>query len=161
LNAKESGPSNAKAMLYQPEPEPYIRKREAKASPKTARGSRLSPEWFLPVEWGEWALSEGLAHDTIRSEAEKFKDYWTARAGPNGVKLDWQATWRNWIRNTKDKHHGNGTSKAIPQGGKRIDPALEQIARLTGLGATSGDGRGGVGGLGEEDGSFWMGTRPQ
>lgn len=161
LKAKEKTPSNAKAMLYQPEPEPEPLKREAKASLKTSRGSRLSSEWFLPVEWGEWALGEGMDREAIRAEADKFKDYWTSRAGPNGIKLDWQATWRNWIRSWKERHHGNGTSSAAPKGGKRIDPALEQIARLAGLGTTSGDGRGGVGGLGEEDGSLWMGARPQ
>ena len=145
-------------------PEPYSEevKREAKASPKNSRGTRLSADWFLPVEWGEWALSEGMGREAIRSEADKFKDYWNARAGPAGVKLDWQATWRNWIRSAKERTHGNRThSPATPEGGKRADPAIEQIARLAGLGTASGDGRGGIGSSGKEDGSLWMGTRPQ
>lgn len=137
-------------------------KREANASPKKSRGTRLPGDWFLPVEWGEWALSEGLGREAIRSEADKFKDYWNARAGPNGVKLDWQATWRNWIRSAKEKMHVTGTHRTnTTQGTKRPDPALEQIARLAGLGATPGDGRGGTRGAGEEDGSLWLGARPQ
>jgi hypothetical protein len=30
--------------------------------------------------------------------ADSFRDFWIAKAGTGGVKLDWQATWRNWIR---------------------------------------------------------------
>lgn len=63
------------------------------------RGSRLSQDWFLPTEWGKWAVDEGWPEETIRAEADKFKDYWHSVAGSKGVKLDWQATWRNWMRN--------------------------------------------------------------
>jgi uncharacterized protein YdaU (DUF1376 family) len=30
--------------------------------------------------------------------ANEFKDYWISVAGPKGVKADWSATWRNWVR---------------------------------------------------------------
>jgi hypothetical protein len=53
-----------------------------------ARGSRLPPDW----------TPEG---DYDREELERFRDYWIAKAGKDGVKLDWQATWRNWLRNSK------------------------------------------------------------
>ena len=32
--------------------------------------------------------------------AYKFRDYWLAKAGKDGAKLDWSATWRNWVRNS-------------------------------------------------------------
>jgi uncharacterized protein YdaU (DUF1376 family) len=82
---------------------------EAKASVPHKRGSRLSSDWFLPMDWGEWAVSQGMGTEAIRIEAEKFKDYWTSKAGRDAVKLDWQATWRNWIRTAKGKMHGNGS----------------------------------------------------
>ncbi|WP_209319434.1 hypothetical protein, partial [Klebsiella variicola] len=62
------------------------------------------------MDWGEWAMSEGVDRDFIRSEADRFKDYWLSKAGKDAVKLDWQATWRNWIRTAKDRKHGNGNS---------------------------------------------------
>ena len=62
------------------------------------KGSRLSPEWRLPKAWGEWAMAEGAVEVEVRREADKFRDYWLGVAGSKGVKLDWQATWRNWIR---------------------------------------------------------------
>ncbi|SEU02810.1 DUF1376 domain-containing protein [Paracoccus homiensis] len=74
-----------------------VKKEEAKASSKK-RGSRLSAEWRLPRPWGEWAVAEGLSEQAVRIEADKFRDYWISASGSNAVKLDWQATWRNWVR---------------------------------------------------------------
>jgi len=79
------------------EPEPEEEKREAKASQKK-RGSRLPNDWFLPKAWGDWALSEGCQIEFIRTEAANFKDYWNSAAGQSASKLDWEATWRIWIR---------------------------------------------------------------
>lgn len=30
---------------------------------------------------------------------ERFRDHWLAQPGQKGVKVDWDATWRNWCRN--------------------------------------------------------------
>lgn len=70
------------------------------------RGSRLDSDWMLPKDWGEWALNEGMGTEKVLEQEEVFRDYWIARPGMQGVKLDWQATWRNWIR--KSKEYGNG-----------------------------------------------------
>ncbi len=67
---------------------------------KNKRGSRLPQDWFLTKSMGDWATQERPDLD-VRQVAEQFKDYWAAQAGQKGVKLDWDATWRNWIRNTK------------------------------------------------------------
>lgn len=82
------------------------RKREA------ARGSRLPPDWKPSEAELQWA--KGARTDlTIESEVDKFRDYWTARAGKEGVKLDWAATFRNWIRNAKN--WGNGLPQTETQ----------------------------------------------
>ena len=90
-------------------------KEEANASSQK-RGSRLPPDWRLPKACGEWAVSEGLSEADTRIEGEKFKDYWTGLAGSKGVKLDWQATWRNWVRKAISDRQKPGL-RAI-QGGK-------------------------------------------
>lgn len=54
-----------------------------------ARGTRLPSDW-QPKE-----------HRERSDELAKFRDYWTAIPGSKGVKLDWDATWRNWIRNAR------------------------------------------------------------
>lgn len=77
--------------------------REAKAQKKggaadrAKRGTRLADDWKLPGEWGQWAIERGLLNTEVDRQAERFKDYWLARAGAGGIKLDWFATWRTWI----------------------------------------------------------------
>lgn len=39
----------------------------------------------------------------IEKETEKFVDYWKAQPGQKGVKLDWPATWRNWMRRASER----------------------------------------------------------
>lgn len=68
--------------------------------PTTADGERLPPEWQLPKAWGEWALAEWpvWTAEKVRAEAEKFRDHWLAKAGPDAVKASWLAAWRKWCR---------------------------------------------------------------
>lgn len=61
-----------------------------------ARGSRLPPDFDLDFQF---AVDQGI-QNTLE-EAHKFRDYWHSQPGQKGVKLDWQATWRNWCRNAK------------------------------------------------------------
>jgi uncharacterized protein YdaU (DUF1376 family) len=96
-----------------------VKEREATASPKNTRGSRLSEDWALPRDWADWAASEGFATNCINEQADRFRDYWVAKAGSGGMKLDWFATWRNWMRNSNgnsqqtSKETGNaGNSKS-------------------------------------------------
>lgn len=95
---------------------------EASAKPKAKRGTRLPENWSLPDEWLTWALSEGWPESVVRLEAEKFRDFWVSKAGAGGVKLDWQATWRNWMRNSK-------SPKTINGGGyERTNHSQERVA---------------------------------
>ena len=68
---------------------------------KSQRGSRLANDFVLPEEWKDFCVKQrpDLLPD---STFEQFKDYWCAKPGKDGVKLDWQATWRNWVRNQKE-----------------------------------------------------------
>lgn len=100
LKDKQLELANAKKSPQHPEPESEDKKEEAKASPQKNRGTRLSKDWVLPDAWGQWALSKQYPEQAIRTEAEKFRDYWVSVPGQKGVKLDWLATWRNWMRNS-------------------------------------------------------------
>lgn len=68
--------------------------------PNTKRATRLPPDWELPPLWREWAARErpDLNPDDT---AARFRDYWVAKPGSAGTKLDWQATWRNWVRDER------------------------------------------------------------
>ena len=102
---KETGDANAppkqceRNAIHKPKV-----KREAKASPKKApdKGSRLPENWELNRADGEWAVSQGMAEERVRFEADKFRDYWLGVPGAKGRKVDWASTWRNWIRKALD-----------------------------------------------------------
>lgn len=120
----DNSSSNAKAMPKQPEPEPEpYKKGEPKGSQKK-RGTRLSDDWFLPRDWGEWAMSEGHDVETIRHQAACFKDYWIGVPGQKGVKLDWEATWRNWMRRSAK------SSPKRSKGDERLEAAMRAAERF-------------------------------
>ena len=69
------------------------------------RGARLPEDWTLPESWCEWAhdfvcpyTDHRLTPAEVALEAEKFADYFHSAPGQKGVKLNWRATWRNWVR---------------------------------------------------------------
>lgn len=72
------------------------------AGPKSGRGSRLSAEYQLPEPDSAYAAQIGVPAEHIAKQFERFRDFWIAKAGKDGVKLDWSATWRNWIRKFAD-----------------------------------------------------------
>jgi uncharacterized protein YdaU (DUF1376 family) len=66
---------------------------------KAPKAKRLSTE-ELPEEWSNFCKKE--RPDLKPLEVwNQFKDYWAGIGGQKGAKLDWFATWRNWVRNQK------------------------------------------------------------
>jgi hypothetical protein len=81
---------------FEPVTEP---RKEAEASfetPVPKNGSRLSDGW-LPG-WTYTPTDFGLSDEEHAGELAKFRDYWRGVPGGSGRKLDWDATWRNWMR---------------------------------------------------------------
>jgi len=63
------------------------------------RGCRLTNEWVPPEDWVQWACElTGWERSRAYRAAIEFRDYWVAVPGQRGVKLDWEATWRNRVR---------------------------------------------------------------
>ena len=84
------------------------KKRESRKSvpaqkQKSNNGTRIPENWECSKPLGEWAMNEqGLSYDEVKNEIFKFKDYWTAKSGKDATKKDWDAVFRNWIRNSKE-----------------------------------------------------------
>ncbi|MBR0682759.1 hypothetical protein GXW74_19865 [Roseomonas eburnea] len=74
---------------------PSLRSGSKKDPPAARRGTRLPPDWQPSDRERAFARQLGLDPDAV---AERFRDYWHAKAGKDGAKLDWPATWRNWCR---------------------------------------------------------------
>lgn len=90
-------------------PEPELKPKQetetkdlsAPSAQTSKNGTRLSADWFLPKEWGEFALAEkpNWSVDDVRRVAADFKDHWLANANQaKAKKADWFATWRKWVR---------------------------------------------------------------
>jgi hypothetical protein len=90
------------------------------------KGSRLSADWVLPKEWADWARQERPDLD-LRSVGEQFRDYWSAKAGSGATKLDWQATWRNWVRNQKQSYKPVDIARVTVPSSSQRDPALVKL----------------------------------
>lgn len=69
-------------------------------SAKSPRGTALPETWTLPDDWKTWAEKERPDVDP-QTAADSFRDFWIAKPGKEGRKTDWQATWRNWVRNQR------------------------------------------------------------
>jgi uncharacterized protein YdaU (DUF1376 family) len=66
---------------------------------KAPKAQRLKLE-SLPVDWANFCNRErpDLNPKDIWNQ---FRDYWISVGGSKGARLDWFATWRNWVRNQK------------------------------------------------------------
>lgn len=80
------------------------------------RGTRLPADWKPTLEAAKFARELGL---DVSATADQFRDYWIARAGAGGVKLDWLATWRNWCRTTAERRQ-----MGRPRGEFKLPPSV-------------------------------------
>jgi len=99
---------------------------ETKKEKKTL-GKRLASDFSFPKEWEEFCQTERPELSPVKT-FDQFKDYWIAQAGQKGVKLDWFATWRNWVRSTNaPKPNPYDVVRLTVPSRNEPDPALEKI----------------------------------
>jgi hypothetical protein len=68
------------------------------------RKSKIPTPFLMTAEMRAWAADSAPGVD-LRTETEKFVDYWRAEAK---TKADWPATWRNWMRKAQQDHNRPG-----------------------------------------------------
>ncbi|WP_375621136.1 DUF1376 domain-containing protein [Bartonella sp. AA97HXZ] len=108
--------------------------------PKKAKRAQANRGCRLPTDFEpdyDFAIAEGLPPERVKVEIAKFRDYWRSKAGANATKIDWQATWRNWIRraieglektkntNNNGGNNGNYTQKQKSIGERIADSLLD------------------------------------
>jgi len=83
---------------------------------KAPKAKRLEKDLQLPKDWEDFCKTT-RADLKPQEVFDQFKDYWVSVGGQKGTKLDWTATWRNWVRNqrqqsvtTQDKPYGRWDS---------------------------------------------------
>lgn len=90
------------------------------------RGSRLPDNWVCPDDWIWWAQDRRRDLDAYL-EAERFRNYWTAKSGKDAAKRNWERTWQNWILNATVKGNGNGSRRDGPSDIEIIADVARQL----------------------------------
>lgn len=133
---------------YQPDSLETEKETEKEERQKTQRGSRLPTDFLFPKEWADFCHQE-RPDLNIQKTFDSFKDYWVSKPGAGGVKLNWAATWRNWVRSQsapkfakQDVIHvtvpaapnQDAALRKIEEDRKKaVPPSLETLAKLAEL----------------------------
>ena len=83
-----------------PERERETEREGEREQKKQSRGTRLSADWFPTEDQIQFCKTQ-RTDLSPQTTAERFRDFWISQPGSKGVKLDWDATWRNWVRNER------------------------------------------------------------
>lgn len=67
---------------------------------RRSRQTGIPPDFAVTAEMAAWAEGEGFSPAFVAAETEKFRDYWQ---GSGGLKADWAATWRVWLRKAAEE----------------------------------------------------------
>lgn len=92
-----------------------------------ARAHRLPEGWHPDEALLEWARAN-VPDLEIEYEQEKFTDYWI---GCGKTKVDWPATWRNWMRRaarefSPTRRAYDKTTATLSENDRRIEAALSR-----------------------------------
>ncbi len=121
-NGVTNGGSNAAPTRPDP-PRPYYRAGEDTPPSPRKRGQRLPDDFTVSEDMREWAREN--TPNIGQSEHDKFCDYWRAQPGQKGVKADWVATWRNWMRRAQE----TAPSNVVAIRGDRMASKKDMLAR--------------------------------
>jgi DNA-binding MarR family transcriptional regulator len=90
-------------------PEPSIEP----SGKRRRRGTRIPDPFTVTPDMVAWARENCPTVDG-RRETEKFINYWTAKTGANATKLDWVATWKNWMLTAAERSSNGRASPHRP-----------------------------------------------
>jgi DNA-binding PadR family transcriptional regulator len=107
---------------------PYSEASSSEATPvKGAAAQRATriPDNYQPTEeMRAWFVAEQLgAVIDGRIEHDKFVDYWLGCPGVKGRKVDWPATWRNWMRTAAERAPRRPGNGLVPTSGAPYRPS--------------------------------------
>jgi hypothetical protein len=127
---------------HEPSIEPSTENNGASRS-STKRGTRIPDNFAVTDEHREFARRNGLPDPD--QHIDQFIDYWRAESGSKGKKLDWDATFRNWLRRENQFNRGrNGNGNGKLNRAQQIQAdnlrARQEVLRKLDRGPTHGTG---------------------
>src|SRR5579871_32196 len=106
-----SSPSSSSEDSYRFPSSSTFERAPKKAARSEARGTRWGDQ-FVPLEWRTEAVAIRVTHSLPpvdeNLQADQFANYWRGVPGSRGVKLDWRATWINWMLKAEPPRNGHG-----------------------------------------------------
>lgn len=103
---------------------------KTKDNKESARGTRCPEPFMLTKDMRAWAAEHAPNVDVTAATAE-FVDYWRAIPGERGIKLDWIATWRNWMRRAEERGRGRGGGNGPPRNPVPPAPRIPDAPAIT------------------------------
>ena len=100
--ARGSGERNGSSTTGSPIPLTPVPPVSAPSARDRKLGTRLPDDFAVTAEMVAW-FRENCPHVDGKRETENFCDWWRSKPGKDGRKLDWPATWRNWMRRAEDQ----------------------------------------------------------
>ena len=105
---KENPNGEPKDLLTQPE----VEKENPQPSKKKKRSTATRlPDGWMPDDKVIAQMREECPGVNLEFEHRKFTDYWVALPDSRARKKDWNATWRNWIRNASQRQPQRGGNR--------------------------------------------------
>lgn len=71
---------------------------------RTTKRAHLLPDGWTPDQKVITQMKTECPTIDLEFEHRKFTDYWNSQPDSKARKKDWNATWRNWIRNARPQH---------------------------------------------------------
>lgn len=120
---KEKSPTPPKEI--NPSPSPSLR------SEQKQRATRLPADFEPDVGWA--CAETGMSRAQAESVVENFRDYWTAKSGRDATKLDWPATWRNWVRNSRSRGPGSRAPPGLTRAQQHREDVMRNLREAQGI----------------------------
>ena len=94
-------PLTEKPLTDNPHPKNTITKNKSNKNKREGAGATRLPKDWKPSKDTLEVMAEHFPWIDLKLETHKFTDYWQA-ATRNAMKKDWEAAYRNWIRQAAD-----------------------------------------------------------
>jgi hypothetical protein len=107
----EATTSLAKPSLAKPRQARAASAPDGPDSNSKQKATRIPVDWQPSDELRTWAETE-RPDLSLQNTIASFVDYWTAKAGKDATKRDWDATFRNWVRKETSNRQTGPISRA-------------------------------------------------
>jgi len=133
----ESGSAEVRVTPTQPSPS-----QPGPSSPNgdgaRKRGTRIPDTFVVTAEMRAWAADRTPLAD-VDSATERFVNHWRSKAGRDATKLDWIATWRNWLIRDNEDRASRQRATPTQRAAATIAAGRSLVGNVTSLALPAGD----------------------